>query len=247
MLKSATTPSIYSQSDKKTPYKRKYNTRSSMKHSSKSPFRKEEESVSIGGGRTFVNLNDVTDSDKESIKTLLDDLSEFDPTVAPLQKIEVKRHEESALYDKYTIVMIWEGSKPFTNQFVKVFRLFTEKLMSTGQHASVEYTISFDIPTASQLVSNAQALEKSGIIGNDTHHRAALLGLKSVLVLRIELGETPSVSHRLSSSDITDFSTDTRNRISKKRRRTSSEPSLLHARKPEENGILESVRNLLGF
>jgi hypothetical protein len=225
MLKSATTPSIYSQSDKKTPYKRRYNTRSSMKHSSKSPFSKEEESVSIGGGRTFVNLNDVTDSDKES----------------------VKRHEESALYDKYTIVMIWEGSKPFTNQFVKVFRLFTDKLMSTGQHASVEYTISFDIPTASQLVSNAQALEKSGIIGNDTHHRAALLGLKSVLVLRIELGETPSVSHRLSSSDITDFSTDTRNRISKKRRRTSSEPSLLHARKPEENGILESVRNLLGF
>ncbi len=149
----------------------------------------------VVGGRILVDVECVQEPHLDLVSRILDIVLKFDgdDNGCALKSIDVTglpiECATVAFYHRYSIQATWEGSKELSSDEAQLLDDAIPSDVSIASE-SIEWSMRSIVPSAPTLLANAQRLKSMGVAGEDTEHRARLLGFRSVLTITLTLNET---------------------------------------------------------
>jgi len=166
---------------------RRSNTRKRTTNRSKKAT--ESDQVTINGN-IIVDFSDVDHEHTKIITDLLKTIigNDISDEIAVVDKVVIQSNirSESTVIPRYTIMVVWEGSKPFDGDYLKEISEYKSK----PNVMRFQYTINSDTSNVEMMKKALMTYSMAGVKGDDTRHRAALLGLKSVLSIYMTISKT---------------------------------------------------------
>ncbi len=149
----------------------------------------------VVGGRILVDVGCVQEPHRDLVSRILDIVLKFDgdDNACVLKSVDVTaipiECATVAFYHRYSIRATWEGSKELNSDETQLLDDVIPSEVSVASE-SIEWIMQSIVPSVSTLLANAERLKNMGVVGEDTEHRAQLLGLRTELTVTLTLNET---------------------------------------------------------